>query len=176
MGRSLIGLSFAMAFLVPGPVLADEADDLVKLSRNSFLEEYETRYVDSMMIQKELLMRISPEFEANFNVGPVTNEESAAFGCLYDTLAETGSLPVLAKQMLAFDVVREKMEADPEFDMVNMIFDEEFSEEFANEIPDEAFSAMSDCGLISLSSSRLDFNSDLWAKLGQEASARGFTD
>ena len=176
MGRSLIGLSFALAFFVSGPVLADEVGDLVKLSRNSFLEEYEARYIDSMMIQKELLMRISPDFEANFNAGPVTNEESAAFGCLYDTLAETDALPVLAKQMLAFDVVREKMEADPQFDMVSMIFDEEFSEEFTNEIPDEAFGAMSDCGLISLSSSRLDFDSEIWAKLGQEAAARGYTD
>ncbi len=174
MQKSLATLIVAAAFA--SPLIAQDAEELANLSRSDFLEEYETRFVDSMLVQQELMGRVSPEFRDNLDVGPVTDEERAGFACVYDALAAQDQVIQLTEQMLAYEVMRDRMEADPTFDMVSMMFDEEFMESFSNEVPDEAFAAMSDCDLISLSSSRMDFTPELWATLGQAAQERGYVD
>ncbi len=156
------------------PVFADDAMELASLSRSDFLAEYESRYANGVEIQKEMLVRLSPELEDAYDTGPVTPEETAGFACLYDTMDEAGELQALAKQILSYDIMRDRIESDPEFDIVTMMFDDEFQTAFTNDISDEVFAAMSDCELVSLGSRRFDMSPEVWAVIGQAAEERGY--
>ena len=158
------------------PVFADTAERLSSLSRSKFLAEYEARYVDSLKVQQELLDRLSLELSADIDTGPVTAEESASFACIYDAMDALGEIDQLAKQISVYERIRDRMNADPDFDMVTMAFAESEVEGFTDEITDEVLSAMSDCGSVSLASSRLNATGEFWAQLGAVAQERGYLD
>lgn len=173
MRHTLVALSLALTLSTSA--FAQTAQDLADLSRAEFLQEYEQRFQNSMLVQQELLARLSPEFRASINTDPVTDAEREGFACMYDAMEQENQLIAIAQQLLAYDVLEDKMNTDPAFDLVSTMFDQEFMESFANEIPDEAFSAMSDCGLITLSSQRMNFTPELWTAISQAAQERGYS-
>jgi len=171
---SLASLVFACAATL---CTADTAADLAKQSRADFLAEYELRFMQSVVLQRELLNRVSDGLgETGISDDPVTNEERASFECTYDYMDERDQLDLLAMQIISFDLVSEMAAEDPAFDFVNLVFEDAVLEEVAGAVPEAAFEAMSNCGQLTVSRDRMNFTPELWAAVTEQAQARGFAD
>ena len=163
--------------LLAAPAAADEAADMADLSKRAFMAEYESSFVASIAVQRELFMRFDPDLAEDAILdGPPSEAELTAMECTYDTLAASDGLEGLARQALLARTMQQMAETNPSMDIVDLFMNEDMLLAEMDGIPSEVLSAMSDCGSISASQERLNFSPDVWQAIGMAAQERGYTE
>lgn len=169
-------LALVTALVAGSTALAQDAETLAAMPRDAFLETYFDLYQESLSLQKDLLERFSPGFGDYLNADPLTAAEEDALGCVYDQLDAIGQVKQMAEQVLVYDLVRERMDADPSFDFATLVLDPEALELVSASTADELLDATSECDLMQLATGRMEFTPELWTALGEAAEERGYNE
>lgn len=174
MYHTLKSAIFVAALLIPANVQADEAEDLAQMSKSRFLAVAETLMLEGMEAQAEMLRRFKPDAVPDSLTAPLSEAERTAMACTWDGMNDKGLLVDYAKQALLIKKMTRLVEEDPAFDYVDLMGNPDVLVQTSDEISDEVFTVMNDCGTIEASKQRSRFMFDLLPLITEEMKARGY--
>ncbi len=161
--------------IAPLSAAAAEAEELARLSKSEFLEEFEELLPEMLAAQKELFVRFDPQLaQRAIDTSPITDAERTAVACLWDMMNDQGQLEGLARQVLMGRTMVRMMAEQPEMDIVDFFLNPNVVTELTADVPDEVLSAMSSCGSMKASAHRTNIGPEVWSALGAAAAERGY--